>query len=110
MDENSKLDRALRLKQLLEIVPISRSGIYRAIARGKFPAPIPLGPRSVGFLESEVRAWMDENIALRNTGRSTTLITQPCRRPQHEALSDPAKLAAQLNSEPLTKQVMQDDE
>ena len=34
----------------------SRSSIYQGIKDGTFPKPIKLGPRAIGFLESEIEA------------------------------------------------------
>lgn len=109
MDEISKLDRVLRLKQVREMIGLSRSTIYRSIALGTFPAPIPLGPRSVGFLESEVRAWVAANIVQRNTttARSATQITCPA------AGMKPCPVAAELEHPKRTPQeepVVQDEE
>jgi prophage regulatory protein len=39
------------------------------IAAGKFPRPIKLGQKASGFIESELDAWIDERIALRDGGR-----------------------------------------
>jgi len=40
----------------------SRSSIYQGIADGTFPRPIKLGPRSVGWLEDEIDAWIQQRI------------------------------------------------
>jgi len=39
------------------------STIYLRIASGMFPAPISLGARLVGWLESEVDDWLEQRIA-----------------------------------------------
>jgi len=44
---------------------LSRSSIYDRIAEGTFPKPIPLGGRSVGWLESEIVEWQKARIAER---------------------------------------------
>lgn len=44
---------------------LSRTTIYLRIASGMFPAPISLGARSVGWLESEVDDWLEQKIAER---------------------------------------------
>ena len=44
---------------------LSRSTIYAEMAAGKFPKPVPLGPGSVGWLENEIEAWIEERIAKR---------------------------------------------
>jgi prophage regulatory protein len=48
----------LRLPLVKNRTGCSRSGIYLRIAKGTFPAPISLGTRSVGWLESEIDAWI----------------------------------------------------
>ena len=42
---------------------LSRSTIYLRVAQGTFPRPIPLGPRAVGWLEGEVEAWLQAQVA-----------------------------------------------
>lgn len=42
---------------------LSRSTIYLRVAQGTFPRPIPLGPRAVGWLEDEVEAWLQAQVA-----------------------------------------------
>lgn len=37
---------------------LSRSHIYEQVQRGEFPAPVRLGRRAVGWLQSEVDAWI----------------------------------------------------
>jgi predicted DNA-binding transcriptional regulator AlpA len=37
----------------------SRTQIWRKVRDGTFPAPIELGPNSVGWFEDEVFAWLD---------------------------------------------------
>ena len=51
--------RILRLPQVLERVSLSRSTLYKMIARGEFPRAVQLGQRSTGWLHEEVDAWLD---------------------------------------------------
>ena len=54
-------DRILRIEQVLEMTGLSRSSLYRRIKDGTFPEPLRLGgdaSRAVGWLESEVLAWI----------------------------------------------------
>jgi prophage regulatory protein len=44
---------------------LSTSSIYDRIAAGQFPKPVPLGGRSVGWLESEIVEWQKARIAER---------------------------------------------
>ncbi|MEE8241409.1 MAG: AlpA family transcriptional regulator [Nitrospirales bacterium] len=52
----------LRLKDLQQRVKLSRSTIYAKIAAGDFPSPITLGPRAVGWLESDIQKWITSRI------------------------------------------------
>ena len=48
----------LRRKQVEARTGLSRSTIYDRIKAGTFPAPISLGEKAVGWIESEVDAWL----------------------------------------------------
>lgn len=54
--------RLLRLTELRNRVPLSRSAIYLLISKGQFPKPVNIGLRSVAWVESEVDAWMEARI------------------------------------------------
>lgn len=54
---NSKV---IRIKQVVELTGLPKSTIYTYIKRGTFPTQIQLGPRVVGWRESEVLAWLDQ--------------------------------------------------
>ncbi|PQZ89967.1 MULTISPECIES: AlpA family transcriptional regulator [Pseudomonas] len=58
--------RILRMKMVVEITGLARSTVYKYIAEGIFPKPITLGGRSVGWVESEVFAWIQARLAERN--------------------------------------------
>ena len=57
--ENRGLDRLLTLKEVCEATVVSRSRIYEGMAAGTFPSNRKIGPKSVQWRLSEVRAWMD---------------------------------------------------
>ena len=44
---------------------LKRSTIYDKMKAGTFPKPVKLGPRAVGWLETEVDAWIKERISQR---------------------------------------------
>lgn len=48
----------LRLKQVEQRVGLKRSSIYQQISEHTFPAQVQLGMRAVGWLESEIDAWI----------------------------------------------------
>jgi len=62
--------KLLRLAEVRNRVPYSRSTIYQLIAQGKFPKPISLGERAVAWLESDIDAWIEARIASRGAGAS----------------------------------------
>jgi prophage regulatory protein len=51
--------RFIRLKEVLAICGKSRSSVYEAIRRGKFPSPIKLHGRSSAWIESEILQWAE---------------------------------------------------
>ena len=62
----------LRRAQVLDLVGISQSAMYSLIADGEFPRPITLSGRSsrrpaVGWVSTEVLAWIEERIAMRDS-------------------------------------------
>jgi prophage regulatory protein len=53
----------LRRKQVEAKTGLSRSSIYDFMSKGKFPRPITLGARAVGWLEADVEQWLAGCIA-----------------------------------------------
>lgn len=53
----------LRLPAIQARTGLSRSTIYLYISKGLFPGSIKLGPRAVGWLDSDVDAWLSQRIA-----------------------------------------------
>jgi len=52
----------LRRPEVSKRTGLPRSTLYNAIDEGKFPAPISLGARAVGWLESEVNDWIEDRV------------------------------------------------
>lgn len=53
----------LRRRQVEKRVGLTRSPLYARIKAGTFPKPIQLGNgRAVGWLESEIDAWLAEQV------------------------------------------------
>jgi len=52
----------LRRKQVEKRTGLSRSTIYAKVASGDFPAPIALGARAVGWIESDITTWIESCI------------------------------------------------
>ena len=57
---NQKL---LRLPQVKSITGLSKSTIYFRISEGTFPKQIPLGPRLVVWVESDIQNWIAKQVA-----------------------------------------------
>jgi prophage regulatory protein len=55
-------DSVLRWPKVKARIPLSKSGVYLAISEGRFPRPIKLGGRAVGWLESEVDSWLRQQV------------------------------------------------
>ncbi len=51
-----------RLPEVMSRTGLSRSTIYELISKGRFPSQIGLGPRAVGWVESEIVDWIDARI------------------------------------------------
>lgn len=51
-------EKILRLKTVMGRTGLTRSMAYALLKDGQFPRPINLGPRAVGWLESEIDAWI----------------------------------------------------
>ena len=58
----TSINSILRRKQVESRTGLSRSTIYLRIKEGSFPKPISLGARAVGWLESEIEEWLDNQI------------------------------------------------
>ena len=58
MDTN----RLLRLKQVVIKVGLSRSQIYKLIAKGSFPEQIKIGPKISAWSEQTIDQWVSRQI------------------------------------------------
>jgi len=52
----------LRLPAVKARTGLSRSTIYLRVAEGKFPKPVSLGGRAIGWIAGEVDAWLSTQI------------------------------------------------
>lgn len=59
--------KLIKLQQVIEMTGLARATIYKHIDNNWFPKQIPLGGRSVAWLESEVLEWILERIKDRDT-------------------------------------------
>lgn len=52
----------LRLPTVKSRTGLSRSTIYLRISQNTFPKPVKLGARAVGWLDSEIEAWLSHQV------------------------------------------------
>jgi predicted DNA-binding transcriptional regulator AlpA len=60
-----RTDRIMRRREVEAVTGFSRSTLYRQIKADAFPRPIRLSANTVGFLASEVFAWLNNRVAAR---------------------------------------------
>lgn len=52
-------DRLLRLKEVLERIPVGKSTWWQGVRDGRFPQPIKLGPRTTCWRETDINALIN---------------------------------------------------
>jgi prophage regulatory protein len=53
----------IRLPEVMRRTALGKTTLYGLIRAGTFPAQIPLGGKSVAFLEADVEQWIQQRIA-----------------------------------------------
>lgn len=56
--EFSDSPRLLRLRAVLEIIPVSKSSWWAGIRSGRFPKPMKLGPKTTAWLAEDIYALL----------------------------------------------------
>jgi prophage regulatory protein len=62
MSHDSKSFSILRLKEAITKTGVGRSTIYAMMNKNCFPKPVKLGPKMVGWIESEIDTWLLQQI------------------------------------------------
>lgn len=70
-EDNAMQTRLIRLKEVMTLTGLSRSGIYKYISEDRFPENVSLGGRAVAWVESEIQQWIDNVISRRDDNRLT---------------------------------------
>lgn len=60
--------KILKLPQVMEATALSRSSIYAYIKTKKFPRPINIGVKAVGWESDTINNWLQERIAASRGG------------------------------------------
>jgi prophage regulatory protein len=55
--------KLLRLPEVKATTGLSKSSIYARISGGTFPKQIPIGPRLVVWVESDIQKWITEQVS-----------------------------------------------
>ena len=55
--------KLLRLHQVKSATGLSKSTIYARISEGTFPKQVPIGPRLVVWVESDIQNWIAEQVS-----------------------------------------------
>ena len=50
--------RALKLKEVLRLVSLSCTTVYRMMSRGEFPRPVRVGRRAARWHSDEIEEWL----------------------------------------------------
>ena len=58
--QEPKPKRLLRLEQVLERIPVSKSTWWAGVRSGRFPESIRMGERCTMWQESDIDAWMEK--------------------------------------------------
>ncbi len=58
----STIRKFLRLSAVIAATGLSRTTIWRKVKAGLFPAPIPIGPKSVAWDAEEIAQWQQRCI------------------------------------------------
>jgi prophage regulatory protein len=55
---NTTIARFLRQKQVLELIPFSKSTLWLRVSQGTFPKPVKLSERVTVWRESDIQAFI----------------------------------------------------
>jgi prophage regulatory protein len=60
--------RILRLPEVCQVTGLKRAMIYRLQQRKSFPQSVKITDHAVGWIDAEVRAWLEQRMAAREGG------------------------------------------
>ncbi len=52
--------KLLRLKEVLQLIPLSRATIYRKMAAGSFPKALKIGERTIAWRYTDIAKYIDD--------------------------------------------------
>ncbi len=60
------MTKVLKVKQVATEINVSVPQVYKLVSLGRFPKPIKLGERGSGWLTSEIDAWLQSRVDVRD--------------------------------------------
>ena len=60
------LQKVLKATQVAIYINTCKSQVYKLVKQGRFPKPIKLGERGSGWLTSEIDAWLQSRVDIRD--------------------------------------------
>ena len=57
---NKKINKLIKISDVMKQTSLSRSSIYRLVNQGLFPEQVKLSTRSSAWIESEIDDWIKE--------------------------------------------------
>jgi prophage regulatory protein len=70
----------LRLPTVIKVTGLKKTSIYNRMREKTFPLSVQLGPRTVGWIASEVNQWVAERIAESRPQPATATLLRPSAR------------------------------
>lgn len=58
--------RIMRIDEVTLVAGLKRTSVYKYMAHGTFPKPVALGDRAVGWVSTEIEAWVKARITERD--------------------------------------------
>lgn len=59
VSQQPKLQKWIRINEVMSLTSLSRPTIYRLMKSGKFPKSVTIGSKTIAWRESDLLAWQD---------------------------------------------------
>lgn len=57
------MDKFVRINEVMKMTGLAKSTVWAWVASSKLPKPIKLSPRVTVWKESEIQAWINEQVS-----------------------------------------------
>jgi prophage regulatory protein len=62
MEQVTPLSRLVRIKEVLQLIGLSKTTLYKMIQEGKFPKSVSIYGSAVGWKQDEVADWINSRV------------------------------------------------